>query len=135
MTGHDGINLACNSPVMVTRFMAKRLRPVFIKEWLDHLGVSQTKLADLMGTDKSNITRWIKEPNRVNLDAISGICNALAPLAPELEDAGNLFRHPAEVRSVQAVRDAAHRLIESLPLPPQMTQKPLQSKKRKSDRG
>ena len=131
MTGHDGINLACNSTVMVTRFMAKRLRPVFIKEWLDYCGVSQTKLADLMGTDKSNITRWIKEPNRVNLDAISGICTALAPFAPELEDAGNLFRHPSGVRSVEAARDAAHRLIEALPLPPQTPQKPLHPKKRK----
>jgi transcriptional regulator with XRE-family HTH domain len=100
---------------MVTRYKAERLRPHYIKQWLEHLGISQAKLANLMGTDKANITRWIGNPERVNLDVLSGIADALLPFAPELKDAGNLLRHPDAVISIEAAREAATRFLDHLP--------------------
>lgn len=100
---------------MVTKYKAPSLGPHYIKEWLAHLRIKQVELAKLMNTDKANITRWIDEPRRVNLDVLSGVFLALRPRAPELADMGDLLRPPAVVRAMADARRAAHRLIETLP--------------------
>jgi Cro/C1-type helix-turn-helix DNA-binding protein len=102
---------------MATKYEAKRLRRHFIKEWLAELGVSQTELADLMETDKVNVTRWIKEPWRITLDVLSGVADALLPKAPEMRDAGNLLRDPKIVLAARNARRAAEQFLETLPDP------------------
>jgi Helix-turn-helix len=110
-----GGGVSCQSSDMVTRYKYSQLRPLFIKEWLDHLGVNQARLAELMKTSEKNISVWISDPTRISIDVISSIADALSHYSPEFKDAGNLFRHPKSVRSMEQAREAAHRLIETLP--------------------
>lgn len=94
---------------MVTRYKAERLRRHYIREWLDELNVSQTELARRMGTDKANVTRWIDQPHRINLDVISGVADALV-----INDAGDLLRPPQTALALRDAQEAANRLITVL---------------------
>ena len=97
---------------MGTRYEAKRLRPVYISDLLNELGVKQAELARRMDTDKANVTRWLSEPQRINLDVISGIADALG-----LADAGDLFRHPTLVTRLREAGEAAHQLWKTIESP------------------
>jgi transcriptional regulator with XRE-family HTH domain len=94
---------------MATRYKAEILRRHYIREWLEFLGVSQAELARRMHTDKANVTRWLDEPWRVNLDVLSGVADAL-----DRHDAGDLLRPPELVRDIEEALAAASRLAETL---------------------
>jgi transcriptional regulator with XRE-family HTH domain len=94
---------------MVTRYKADALRPHYIREHLKAANVSQAELARRMRTDKANVTRWIDEPQRVSLDVLSGVADALG-----LDDAGDLLRPPELARNLAETRTAAERLLSTL---------------------
>jgi hypothetical protein len=100
---------------MVTKYKAPRLGPHYIKEWVEHARISQTELARLMNTNKENVTRWIREPQRVDLNVLSGVFLALRSHAPELSDMGDLLRPPEVVTAMAEARRAAQTLLEALP--------------------
>lgn len=89
---------------MVKRYEATERRHVYIKEWLEHLNVSQQELADQMGTDKGNVSRWISEQWRITVDVLSGFSVALSVpvhylfLPPRVAE--------AQRRALSAVADA-----------------------------
>lgn len=94
---------------MVTHYKAKFLRRHYIKEWLAAKdNTSQTELARRMGTDKANVSRWIKDPQRINLDILSGVADAL-----EMADAGDLLRPPHLVRAIHDAHTAAQHLADT----------------------
>ena len=95
---------------MVTRYKAKRLRRHFIREWLEVKNVKQAELARRMDTDKANVTRWIDEPWRINMDVLSAIADALG-----LSDAGDLLRSPDEATALNDARHAARQLLGLAP--------------------
>jgi transcriptional regulator with XRE-family HTH domain len=92
---------------MTTRYRAPVAVRHFIKEWLLEFDLSQQELADLMETDKANVTRWIGEPRRVNLDVLTGISEALKGRFPEMAEPGNLLKSPDQVRALDRMRHAA----------------------------
>jgi transcriptional regulator with XRE-family HTH domain len=95
---------------MVTRYKAKRLRRHFIREWLEAKNVKQVELARRMNTDKANVTRWIDEPRRINMDVLSGVADALG-----LTDAGDLLRSPDEATALNDAKHAARQLLGLAP--------------------
>lgn len=95
---------------MVTRYKARALRRHYIREWLEDLHLSQTELARRMDTDKVNVTRWLAEPWRINMDVLSGVADALG-----LTDTGDLLRPPKLARAMNEARAAAENLISTLP--------------------
>lgn len=99
--------------VMTARYRSPVAPRHYIREWLETFGVSQQELADAMDTDKSNITRWIGEPWRVNLDVLTGISEALRGRFPEMAEPGNLLKPPATVRALERIRHAAEIITES----------------------
>lgn len=95
---------------MVKKYRAKRLRKLFIREWLQELGVTQAELARRMDTSQTNINRWLAQPHRITLDVLSGMEEALAL------DAGHLFRHPATVARERDALAAIETLRDTLPI-------------------
>ena len=79
---------------MPSKYRAKSLRRVYIREWLEHGRIRQAELARRMGTTKVNVTRWLAEPHRITLDVISGVEDALG-LEP-----GELFTSPVTASSL-----------------------------------
>lgn len=77
---------------MVNKYRAPQLRRHYIAEWLEHKEVSQAELARRMDVAPANISRWINEPWRVNMEVLSGIADALA-----MREAADLLRHPSAV--------------------------------------
>lgn len=106
---------------MPGRYIARHLRPHYIAEWLAARELSQVWLANQLDTDKANVTRWIKEPRRVNLDILSSVADAL-----DLEDAGDLLRPPDRAKAIyallEAVREVAEKHTEALPPRPAQTE-------------
>lgn len=104
---------------MATRYESPNgLRPIYIREWLHELGVSQRELADWMETDKANVTRWISEPWRITLDVISATADALLRREPLMENAGILLQPPQVVRKNQALDEAIRGIVENPTLAP-----------------
>lgn len=63
-----------------------------------------------MDTDKANVTRWLDQPQRINMDVLSGVADALA-----IDDLGNLLRPPQLVKALDEAKFAARQLLETLP--------------------
>lgn len=98
---------------MVNRFTYEPRRTVYLREWIRAKGWNQQKLADEMDLDKGVISKWIKEPWRLNLDALSAIADALG-----MKDAGLLFSHPNRLPSRERfneLRKAAETILNSTP--------------------
>jgi plasmid maintenance system antidote protein VapI len=55
---------------------------LYIKEWMDHLCVSDQKLAERLETNRETVWRWHTEQNRLNPDKIGEIARALG-IEPE----------------------------------------------------
>lgn len=92
---------------MAVRYAARRLRAHYIAAWLSYFGLSQQELADRMGTDKANVSRWINDPKRVNLDVLSGVADALG-----LGDVGDLLRSPAQAMAARNLRETLRAVLE-----------------------
>lgn len=50
---------------------------IYLSEWLTHLGLTQQELANKMGTDKSTISRYVKDRRGVSQKKASEIADAL----------------------------------------------------------
>ena len=77
---------------MATFYRSKTRRKIYITEWLKYRGMSQAALARAIDTNPENISRWIMQPWRLNLDAMSDIAAAL-----DLQSPAELFDHPDRV--------------------------------------
>jgi transcriptional regulator with XRE-family HTH domain len=51
--------------------------PLYITEWREHLRLSQTDVANRVGTSKATVSRWENEQHRLNPEKISNIAKAL----------------------------------------------------------
>lgn len=97
---------------MRNRFVYEARRPFRLREWLKATGLSQQKLANALGVDKGTISKWISEPWRVNIDAISAIADVM-----KLSDPGDLFRLPSSVllpEQKRQLRNAAETVLKTL---------------------
>jgi transcriptional regulator with XRE-family HTH domain len=50
---------------------------IYLSEWLTHLGLTQQELANRMGTDKSSVSRYVKDRRGVSQKKASEIADAL----------------------------------------------------------
>lgn len=85
---------------MVNVFRYGKRQKIYIREWLRRKKWKQQQLADAMHVDKGVISRWLKEPWRLNIDAISAIADAMG-----LPHAGMLFMHPDSLPDPKQIRD------------------------------
>lgn len=106
---------------MTTRYRAPIPPRHFIREWIKALGLTNQELADAMDTDKSNVTRWISEPRRVNLDVLAGISEALKGRFPQLAEPGNLLKSPEKVMALERFEQAAAIIADKGPERPKPT--------------
>lgn len=90
---------------MGTRYQAKRLRRHYIFEHMTAHRFNQRQLADEMDTSETNVSRWIAQPWRVDLNVLSGVADALG-----IKDAGDLLRPPGN-----SAKSLLERAIAALP--------------------
>ena len=57
-----------------------------LKQVLKTYGITQNQLAITMGTDRSNVNRWVAETRDPSGEAIAAIKTALEKLEPEAAD-------------------------------------------------
>jgi len=119
----DSLSLAADIAAMTTRYRSPVAPRHYIREWLTELSLNQQDLADLMEIDKSNITRWIKHPRRVNIDVLQGIYEALKPQFPSLTGPSDFLKPPAMAMAERQIRAAAQTIVgqrqEEPKIPPQ----------------
>ena len=78
---------------------------LFIKDWMDHLEVSDQELGDRLGHPRVTIWRWHKEQRRLSPNKIKEIAAGLRiPV-------DNLYRRPGEI-SLDAIIKEAPELLE-----------------------
>ena len=90
-----------------------RMRPkhrivptLYLRAWLDHLGVRQYELADRLGVDKSVITKLIAGKTEVTLVGLVAMAEALGMSNPN-----DLLRHPD---SSDQQESETHQMVASL---------------------
>ena len=64
--------------------MAKKRPRWYVEEWLEHLGITQERLAELMGTSKGYVSEILKNKRRYNESTLSAIAEALGRAEWEL---------------------------------------------------
>lgn len=76
----------------------------YIPEWAKEAGKKQTHLANAVGVDKSNVSRWYRGviPERPQLAAIAKTVGAPEPAA--------LFVHPSEYKILQEIRSLREKM-------------------------
>jgi transcriptional regulator with XRE-family HTH domain len=75
----------------------KGSRPhLYIREWIDHFGLSDDAVAGRVGRARETIWRWANEQHRLNPEKIAALAHAL-DIEPE-----DFWRLPAR-RSVDAI--------------------------------
>lgn len=55
----------------------QRRRHLYIKEWMESRGYSDTTLAGRMDKDRTTVWRWVNEQHRLNPEKIAAIAAAL----------------------------------------------------------
>lgn len=86
---------------MVTpRIGRKKAAHLYIKEWLDHLDLSDEKVANRLGVARETVYRWRTGDRRLNPEKIAALAAAL-----NLEPL-DLYRRPSEESLDALVKDA-----------------------------
>lgn len=62
---------------MVTRIGQRRKAHLYIKEWFDHRGLSDEKVANRLGVARETVFRWRTEQHRLNPEKIAQIASAV----------------------------------------------------------
>jgi transcriptional regulator with XRE-family HTH domain len=62
---------------MVTGRYKKRPRPLFIKEWQEHWGISAETMAERMGIERESYYRLLRELHRINIDKLAQLADAM----------------------------------------------------------
>lgn len=93
----------------------KRRRAIYLKEWREHLNLTQDQLAERMETSKARVSRIESGARPYKEDFV-----AAAAWAMGIEER-DLFRHPESVsiddmleKAPDPVKKQAHALIETL---------------------
>jgi transcriptional regulator with XRE-family HTH domain len=85
---------------MVTRIRKGRRPHYYIKEWIDHLGLSDEDVARRIGTSRTTVWKRYTEQHRLTPEKVAQFADALDRHPNEL-----LF--PPEVPSLDAIADGA----------------------------
>lgn len=75
---------------MVTKIGSRRAAHLYVKEWMDHLGVSDEKAAGRIGVARETVYRWRTEQHRLNPEKLAKLAWAL-DIKPE-----DFFRPPSQ---------------------------------------
>lgn len=79
-----------------------RRRRTFIKQWREYRGYSQEKLADMLGTSGSMISRIEKGQVAYTQDVLEALAEALST-----EPASLLMRNPQDPEAIWSIWDSA----------------------------
>lgn len=85
---------------MVTGIGRRGAAHLYIKEWMDELGVSDEKAANRIGVARETVYRWRTEQHRLNPDKIAELAHALN-IEPE-----QFYRLPGRPSLDALVKDA-----------------------------
>lgn len=82
--------------------MATRTAPplgyIYIKEWMDHLGISDAEMAERLGIDRSAVWKRYREQNRLDRDKIKEFADAMGLHPLQLN-------YPPGIESLDALTD------------------------------
>jgi DNA-binding XRE family transcriptional regulator len=81
----------------LTGMVTKNPSHLYIKEWMEHLGVSDETMAGLLGIERTSVWRLYTEQNRLNPEKILAFSNALG-----LNQITQLY-FPPDVQSLDAI--------------------------------
>jgi transcriptional regulator with XRE-family HTH domain len=62
---------------MATRIGQKRRLHLYIREWMEHRGLSDERLANRLGVARETVYRWRTEQHRLNPEKIAQLASAL----------------------------------------------------------
>lgn len=87
-----------------TRIGQRRKAHLYVKEWMDHRGLSDEAVANRLGVARETIWRWRTEQHRLNPEKLAALASALS-MEPE-----ELFRPPSQPSLDAIVKDAPEEL-------------------------
>lgn len=76
---------------MATRIGQKRKLHLYVKEWMDHRGLSDERVANRLGVARETIFRWRTEQHRLNPEKLAQLAAAL-DMEPQ-----EFYRPPGQV--------------------------------------
>lgn len=79
---------------MATRIGQKRRAHLYIQEWFVHRGLSDAKVADRLGLDRTTIWKWRTKPSRMDPGKMEALANIL-----DIEP-NDLYRPPEAPKAV-----------------------------------
>ncbi len=71
---------------------------MFLREWREHVGLTQEQLADRLETTKGTISRWENKARKMSLETAAAVCEALG-ISP-----GAIY-HTPPVKGAASVED------------------------------
>jgi len=99
--------------------MATHKRPrLFIKEWMDHFHLSNDKLADKLGIDRTSVWRWHSEQHRLNPDKMAQLahCMGISPedlWRPPTQPSVDALLRGASLETHQQARDVIEAMVKN----------------------
>lgn len=76
--------------IMATSIGRRRRAHLYVKEWMDHRGLSDEQVANRLGKARETIWRWRKEQHRLNPEKLGALAEALDM------DARDFYRPPSQ---------------------------------------
>ena len=67
---------------MVTKIGQRRRAHLYIKEWMDHRGMSDEKAASRLGVARETVWKWRTQPARLNPEKLQGLA-AILDMEPQ----------------------------------------------------
>ena len=104
-------------PVMTIRISPLRPVHVYLKDWREHLGLTQQQVGDRIpphGVDKATVSRWETARRTPSLNVIAAFAEALGiPI-------GDLYRKPGDGPSIDSMLahrpDIRRQILEIIPV-------------------
>lgn len=76
---------------MVSRIGNKRRLHLYVREWMEHRGLSDEKVANRLGVARETVYRWRTEQHRLNPEKLAQLAHAL-DMEPQ-----EFYRPPGQV--------------------------------------
>lgn len=55
---------------MIARLQPQQIRRIYLREWREHLGLTQEAIAAELGTDKGTVSKWENQKRTINLNML-----------------------------------------------------------------
>lgn len=94
------------APTMATRIRKGARAHLYIREWMEHRGLSDETLGNRLETSRTTVFRWRKEQHRLDPGKIAQIASAL-DCEPE-----ELWRPPGRISIDAMLKDAPDEEIQ-----------------------